>query len=267
MLETTSTKKEKIINMAISMLLNHPEGIRYSHLKRTINEKFEDIGNSTIGTTIVNLEHETKGLVVKVDKGLFRHRNFVDYINNQNELENISLNRSLKRIGKNKNIKEEMFYLPFSDWLTDEIEECTTAIPLGGNKFRDKWGTPDVIGIRESKRSAIFQFSTEIVSAEIKADTGNLITAFGQACSYKLFSHKSYIVVPKDSSVEDIARLDGLSRIFGIGLILFDNKNSNDPMFEIRVRASKHEPDMFYVDKYMKLIESDLFSYGNKRRV
>jgi len=127
------------------------------------------------------------------------------------------------------------------------------------NKFRDKWGTPDVIGKREPRRSDIIKTPTEIVSAEIKADTRDLITAFGQACVYKLFSHKSYIVIPKNSSQDDISKLDALCLIFGIGLVLFDNSNPNDPQFEIRVRPLKHEPDMFYVNKYMKLIEKELW--------
>ena len=46
---------------------------------------------------------------------------------------------------------------------------------------------------------------------------------------------------------------------FGIGLVLFDTTNVNDPQFEIRDRPLKHEPDMFYVNKYMKLIEKELF--------
>lgn len=126
-----------------------------------------------------------------------------------------------------------------------------------------------MIGIREPRKSDIIKPPTEIVSAEIKIDTGNLITAFGQACSYELFSHKSYIVIPKESPEEDIARLDASCRIFGIGLILFDNReiiNLSDksrvyvPQFEIRVRATKHEPDMFYVNKNMKLIEDEMFS-------
>lgn len=116
-----------------------------------------------------------------------------------------------------------------------------------------------MVGVRESKRSDIIQFPTEIIVGEIKIDTNGLITAFGQACAYKIFSHKSYIVVPNDSQIEDITRLDTLCRQFGIGFILFDNKNSEDPTFEIRVRAIKHEPDMFFVNKNLKLIEDKLF--------
>jgi hypothetical protein len=66
-------------------------------------------------------------------------------------------------------------------------------------------------------------------------------------------------VVPDDSSDEDVARLDALARIFGIGLILFD-KSNKEPEFRIRVRAARNEPDMFYVNAYMKLIEDELFN-------
>ena len=125
--------------------------------------------------------------------------------------------------------------------------------------LKSKWGTPDVIGIREPRKSDIIKFPTEIVTAEIKLDSASLITAFGQACAYRLFSHKSYIVVPVDSAEEDITRLDTLARIFGIGLILFNSKDSKAPNFMIRVRAAKHEPDMFYVNRCMKLIEDRLF--------
>ena len=43
-------------------------------------------------------------------------------------------------------IKEEDFYNSFADWLVNDMEECTKAICLGGNLFKDKWGTPDVVG-------------------------------------------------------------------------------------------------------------------------
>ena len=46
-----------------------------------------------------------------------------------------------------------------------------------------------MIGIREPKKSDIIKFPTEIVSAEVKIDSAGLITAFGQACAYRLFSH------------------------------------------------------------------------------
>jgi hypothetical protein len=245
------TKREKIISKAMSIIKSNSNGIRYSDLVRKIQEEFSDIPVNTIHGTVWNLDIRNPNEIYKPTRGLFRHTDFKDAEVNKVKQ---GLPASIKKI------KEEDFYQPFADWLVNEIEECTKAIPLGGNKFKDKWGTPDVIGIREPRKSDIIKPPTEIVSVEIKIDTTNLITAFGQACSYKLFSHKSYIVISKESPDEDIAKLDALCRIFGIGLILFDSNNPDIPLFEIRVRAIKHEPDMFYVNKYMKTIEDDLFS-------
>ena len=162
--------------------------------------------------------------------------------------------------GSAQRVKEEDFYAPFADWLENDLEECTKAIPLGGNRFKDRWGTPDVIGKRESRKSDILEAETEIVSAEVKLDANQLVTAFGQACAYRLFSHKSYLVVPNASPQEEIARTDALCQVFGIGLILFDASSPNAPNFTIRVRARRQDPDMFYGNKNTKIIEKDLFS-------
>ena len=246
-----ATKREKITLKAIEIIKANPNGVRYSELVRKIQEEFPDIPVNTIHGTVWNLDIRTPEEVYKPARGLFRHTKFREVEISEGERE---ISPTVEKI------KEEDFYQPFADWLVNELEECTKAVPLGRNRFKDKWGTPDVIGIREPRKSDIIKPSTEIVSAEIKIDAGNLITAFGQSCSYKLFSHRSYIVIPKESPEEDLARLDALCRIFGTGLILFDNTNPKTPGFEIRVRAAKHEPDMFYVNKYIKLVEDDLFS-------
>lgn len=244
------TRREKIIPKAIEILKLNPDGIHYSDLVRKISQEFPDIPVNTIHGTVWDLDKRLPNEVYKPARGLFRHVNFKE--------EEISKEEPKLPFEAVK-IKEEDFYKPFANWLVNELEECTVAIPLGGNKFKDKWGTPDVIGKREPQRSDIVKAPTEIVSAEIKVDARDLITAFGQACSYKLFSHKSYIVIPKNSPQDDVSKLDALCMIFGIGLVLFDNNNPQDPQFEIRARPLRHEPDMFYVNKYMKLIEKELW--------
>lgn len=246
-----ATRTATIISKAIELLRGRQEGFRYSELVRKVQQEFPEIPTNTIHGTVWNLDVRTPDHVYKAARGLFRHTSFRD--------SQAGVATTIPTLVLEK-AREEDFYQPFADWLVKELEECTKAIPLGGNRFKDKWGTPDVIGIREPRKSDIIKPATEIVSAEIKIDTLNLITAFGQACSYKLFSHKSYIVIPKNSAEEDIARIDALSLIFGIGLILFDSGDSKLPRFEIRVRPSKHEPDMFYVNRFMKLIEDELFS-------
>jgi hypothetical protein len=245
-----ATRREKIMAKAVEILKSNPNGIHFSDLKRKMHEEFPEIPLNTIHGAVWDLETRVPNQVYKPARGLFRH---VEFREKEISGEERKIPPEIEKI------KEEDFYKPFANWLVNELEECTKAIPLGGNKFRDKWGTPDVIGKREPRRSDIVKAPTEIVSAEIKADTRDLITAFGQACSYKLFSHKSYIVIPKNSSQEDISKLDALCLIFGIGLVLFDSSNPNDPQFEIRVRPLRHDPDMFYVNKYMKLIEKELW--------
>ena len=44
-----------------------------------------------------------------------------------------------------------------------------------------------------------------------------------------------------------------------IGLVTFDTENPKTPHFSILVRPARHEPDLFYTNKYMVLIEEELF--------
>lgn len=245
----------KIRKLAFEILEKKPEGIRYSDLKREILEIDSDLNPNTISGATWDLDLKNVDKIYKPDRGVFRLTKYREVVLVKPEELVTEKNAATKK----RIIKEEAFYKPFADWLVNELEECTKAIELGGNIFRDKWGTPDVIGVRESRKSDIFSLPPEIISGEIKTDSNGLITAFGQACAYKIFSHKSYIVVPNDSQIEDITRLDTLCRQFGIGLILFDNQSPLDPKFEIRTRAIKHEPDMFFVNKNLKLIEDKLF--------
>lgn len=247
------TKTGQIQKIALEILENRPEGIRYSELHREIQNVDSSFNPNTISGATWDLDATYPKEIYKPDRGVFRLIKFREEVLTQPDQTVIT------KKAKSAIILEDDFYKPFADYLVNELEECTSAIALGGNIFKDKWGTPDVIGKRESKRSDIIPFPTEIVSAEIKTDSNGLITAFGQSCAYKIFSHKSYIVVPKESQVEDITRLDTLCRQFGIGLILFDNTNKDTPDFEIRVRATRHDPDMFFVNKNLKLIEDKLF--------
>lgn len=245
------TNREKIVSQALGILKDLPQGIRYSDFIRQIHAALPRIPINTVHGVIWNLEVKEGKHVFKPARGMYLHTKYRDthlVIEPKSEFPT------------KERIQETAFYQPFADWLVNELEECTKAIPVGGNVFKDKWGTPDVIGIREPRKSDIIKFPTEIVTAEIKLDSTNLITAFGQACAYRLFSHKSYIVVPRSSPEDDIARLDTLSRIFGIGFILFYSSSARNPNFTIRVRATKHDPDMFYVNRCMKFIEDELFS-------
>lgn len=242
----------RIKDKALELLEQSPKGLRYSELHAKISAFDPSFNANTVNGSIWNLDAIFPDKVYKPSKGLFR---LVKY-----KPADVEANEPAPASVVATKVKEEDFYKPFADWLTNEIEDVTVAIPLGRNKFKDKWGTPDVVGKRESRRSDIIKGTTEIVSAEIKTDTVQLITAFGQACAYKIFSNKVYLVVPIKSSEEDLDRLDSLCQIFGIGLVTFDATKPASPDFRIMMRAARHEPDLFYTNKYMALIEKELFS-------
>ena len=244
---------ERIKAKALELLEQHPEGLRYSELLAKILESDGAFKPNTINGCIWNLDATYPETVCKPSKGLFRLLKYMPANTNVLTSQQAATSAASK-------VKEEDFYAPFADWLKNEIEDVTHAIPLGGNKFKDKWGTPDVIGKRESMRSDIIKGPTEIVSAEIKTEILQLVTAFGQACAYKLFSHRVYLVIPRQSPKEEISRLDSLCQIFGIGLVTFDAETPSNPDFRIHVRPARHEPDLFYTNKNMALIERELFS-------
>lgn len=243
------TRKEQIQNKAIEILKENRGDMKYSELVRKISTYLPDIPLKTIHGTVWNLDVTRPEEIYKPGRGLWRHASFKDAFPVGAETEPSAISP----------LDETQFYQSFANYLTRDLEECTEAKALGGKAFGDKWGTPDVIGVEKPKPSDIIKHLPVIVSAEIKTDTSGLITAFGQACAYKIFSHKTYIVVPKISSGEDKARLESLCMIFGIGLIFFDSTRTDSPEFEIRVRPLTHEPDMYYVNKYMKTVE-DLFT-------
>lgn len=253
-----STQREKIIKQAREILENSPKGIRYADLIRNISKALPDANIKNIHGNIYYFKQkidrgEIKD-VVRPEKGLYILQKYLkerEYgVTEYGEDEEI------------KEIKEEDFYKLFADYLVNDLEECTKAVPLGGNRFQDRWGTPDVIGTYRILGIGHVQPPIEVVSAEIKTDINQLITSFGQACSYKLFSHKVYLVIPKDARGIDIKRIEALCLKFGIGLILFDRTNKENPEFDILTRATKSEPDYFYLNKYLRLIEdvaSELF--------
>lgn len=229
-----------------------PDGIRYSDLRRAIGIAHPEIPDNTIGGGLHNFRTHLPPDVEIVSRGLYRHVNYSALQAPFSSTESIEVPIPSR-------IREEDFYQPFAQWLVDDLEECTNAIVLGGARFGNKWGTPDVIGVRIADRDDLIKFQEEVTSVEIKVDTQGLITAFGQACAYKLFSHRSYIVIPSASPKEDKDRLTALAQIFGIGLVFFNASSLEQPDFDIQVRATRNEPDYFYLNQNLRLVKDRLF--------
>ena len=139
------SKTKQIVTRAINILKANPNGVHYAELvKRTLSE-CPHFRESVVRNTVYWLPLKHSEQVYKPDKGLYRHTDFREQPPPEPEPP-----RSRDRL------PEAAFYNPFANWLMDE-EECTKAIPLGGNKFKDRWGTPDVIGILECRKGNLIR--------------------------------------------------------------------------------------------------------------
>ncbi len=245
-----TTQGNLIRNKAVELLKNNPRGLRYSELMRELHNIFPDVPLKSIPATLWNLNVTRSKEVYKPTRGLFKYR-----FTGEEEISEI--------IEKPPpTLQEEDFYEPFANWLKIDLGECSEAIALGGNYLGKKWGTPDVIGIYKPSIKDIIKFQPEIISAEIKINPSDPITAFGQAIAYRLFSSKVYLVEPSIMTPEDQDRIEALCILFGIGLILLD-LNPPNPNFRIRVRAQKYNPDMFYVNEFadkLYSVRKDVFN-------
>ena len=244
-----NVSRKEIKEKAIELLKSTPNGLHYSELTRKIKEALPEANENTIHGTIWNLDRTEPKEVYKAGRGLFMHVNY-----------KLSKEKTLATVGiQHEREDESVFYDSFRDYLRGELGDCDRAITLGGSAFGEKWSTPDVIGIRKSARGAIIELPPEITSGEIKISTSSqdLITGFGQACAYLLFSNKSYLVIPKQTKDEIVDRLEALCGVFSIGLILFDKDNPSNPDSEIRTRSTKHNPDMFYVNYYLGMLSEE----------
>ncbi len=153
-----------------------------------------------------------------------------------------------------QSVTEQDFYDSFAGWL-EENDEATIASALGGSSFGGKWGTPDVIGVLKPRVQDIFKFEPQIITAEIKAVPGQPVVAFGQAVAYRLFCHKSYIVVPNTTSSDDMNRLKALCGLHGVSLVIF-TLNVTQPDYVVVVLPTVASPDMFYVNTMLERLKS-----------
>lgn len=251
----------RIKQIATQVLKQSPQGIRFSELVSSVRREFPEAETNTVKTVVADLSR-TDPSVVRPSRGLYILSEFSNGETRQ-PLE-AEVPRQTGEISQ-QTVLEADYYEPFASWLQTVEEEVNEGIVVGGNSFRNKWATPDVIGTYKPQPADPVKFPLELVSAEIKIDPGQSVTAFGQACAYRLFSHKVYIVMPNtiEAVKDDLERLQALCTLFGMGLVLF-KLDRNDPQFEKRVAARKFEPDMFYVNEFARRLQQTDQSTFNK---
>jgi hypothetical protein len=247
MVTSTDLARQK----AVELLQSNPQGLHYIELHGLIAQALPNIPPNTIHGALWTLTTNPPKGVFKPTRGLYKYRPD-DSVPDTGE----------PSPAPSPSLREEDFYEPFAIWLKTELDECTEAVALGGAAMGKKWGTPDVVGIYKPSARDIIKFNSEITSAEIKINSSDPITAFGQAIAYRLFSTQTYLVEPDTMGDEDKARIESLCILFGVGFVLF-KPNPKNPQFSIRVRAQRFNPDMFFVNQFAEQlfkVRGDLFA-------
>ena len=237
-----TTARKRVADAALAIIKANPSGVRWTDLSRGVAKVLPDENRNTIVGSLHHFRNHLPPGVTRPDRGVYAIGD---------------VSATSPPIPNNR-YRESDFYQPFADWLVGDLEEATRAEPIGGNGAGGKWGTPDVIGLYEARPSDPIKFTTEVVAAEIKIDTQSLIVGFGQACAYKLFAHRVYIVVPRNSNSNDLKRLDALAGVVGIGLVKFNAEDPENPEFQVMVRAAKHEPDYYYTNDVLGNFKREL---------
>lgn len=248
--------RQQIHEQAMLVLEASPQGIRWSDLLRAIYARAPDTPRNSIHGGVHNLVRTRTSEIVKVARGTYQLAKFVEADDafasaKESETEAARVAGDEPAFGS---LTEQDFYDSFAEWL-EENDEATVAGSLGGSSLGGKWGTPDVIGVLKPRAQDIFKFEPQIVTAEIKAVPSQPVVAFGQAVAYRLFSHRSYIVVPNSTSSDDMNRLKSLCSIHGVGLVTFA-LNRMQPDYTVVVLPVNAAPDMFYVNNMLERLKS-----------
>lgn len=242
--------RDRIRSIAFEQLGRHPTGLRFSHLVREIGLVDPKFNASTIKTVVWALDKVSGDQVYKPMRGLLRLVIFKDPTTLEARTERRRRVRDLATATQVNRL--------FADWLRQELQDVDQAITPASTLFRGLCGTPTVLGLAEEARGDEESPPSGIVSAQIEPEASELINAFGHACAARLFSRRSYLVVSKRQEIEPLMQMHELCRLFGLGLILFNDLSVAAPGFRLAVRAVDHVPDPVYESRCMQQLEAAL---------
>lgn len=248
--------RQQIQERALQVLEAHPQGIRWMEILRAIEADEPDTPHNSVHGAVHSLLTTRTAEIVKVARGTYQLAKFAaadEAAANAQELATVATPVKAEAPGAEP-LTEQDFYASFAEWLT-ENDEVTVAAALGGSSLGGKWGTPDVIGVLKPRAQDIFKFEPQIVTAEIKAVPNQPVVAFGQAVAYRLFSHKSYIVVPRLTTSDDMSRLTSLCSLHGVGLVTF-TLDKDQPDYTVVVLPFVAAPDVFYVNNMLERLKA-----------
>lgn len=258
--------RRQIQDSALDILETTPGGIRWNEMLKLIHASApETPQNSIHGALQVLLSSSDE--IVKVARGTYQLRKYQEDQSSAAIAQDDAVASEPLIVETASHVRvsllESDFYESFAVWLADVAEEVNVAASLGGSALRGKWGTPDVIGVLKPRAQDILKFEPQIVSAEIKIDPNQPVVAFGQAVAYRLFSHKSYVVVPNTTSEDDLSRLKALCTIHGVGLVTF-TPDKAAPDYAVIVLPAQASPDMFYANQMLRRLLNSSPAVFNK---
>ena len=244
------SKKDDIRKKALDILARpeYKSGIRFSALvKKVVAETSEN--ENTCNGSLYNLPKELPDKISRPYRGLFILKE------NEKLLKDVEQNFEQKATNK---VTEDDIYQPARDFLLSR-EECTHAVVIGGNIFGKKWGTPDILGAIRADSDAVYKPPLEIIAVEIKDEGYSPVEALGQAMAYKLFAHRTWLILPDDS---DLDRIEGIAISANIGLISFSKEKDGFEFVTLNRPATGH-PDFTEVNKKLdELKEKDKKKYN-----
>ena len=226
--------------------------MRARDLVRAVKKQIPSANENSLSWNISRLDQE-KPEVTKPRRGWFEIQAPAPVV------EVTSLPRKGRRTEESQD--ETRYYSPFASYLVEDLGECNEAEVLGGAIMGPRWGTPDVIGVYKPQASDVVKFTPEIISAEIKSTWSEAVTGFGQAVAYRLFSTKSFLVLPETNQQGDLDRIEALCTLHGVGLVLLSE--GRPPDFKTHLRAQRFVPDMFYVNQFaeqLRRLRTDVFN-------
>jgi len=249
--------RKQIENATRAVLERYPGGVRWAEVLKVISAEHPETPLNSIRGATHHLFQSGDG-IVKIARGtyqlaLYAEADAAESVAQEDAIAAEPINLEGPAVDS-KALSEQDFYSSFAEWL-EENDEVTVANTLGGSVLGGKWGTPDVIGVLKPLAQDIFKFEPQIVTAEIKAVPSQPVVAFGQAVAYRLFSHKSYIVVPRTTTSDDMNRLTSLCSIHGVGLVVF-TLNPDLPDYAVVVLPDVANPDMFYVNTMLDRLKA-----------
>src|ERR1700737_4034584 len=129
-----------IPSMAKKIIAANPGGIRYTGLVESIHEQNPETPKNTVHGSVWNLDTIFPNEITKPSRGLF-----TPITKSGSGTVGVESTEQIAPTGIK--IKESEFYVPFAEWLKNDLDEVTEVVSLGGAGLKSKWGTPDVVGI------------------------------------------------------------------------------------------------------------------------